>query len=263
MTDQPAHHDTTAERQALAAYDVSAQHQHTKLVVFGDSLTHFGPEGALPPHDLRLWPAALAHDMGLELALFAEAGWTTRQGWWAITRNPTIWEAIAESSAVVLGLCSMDSMPSPLPTALREGLRYIRPPRLRRAVRKGYLALQPQLSPYLPWQALPPHLTVEYLERMRIAITVVRPDVPLVAVTPCGHWGKSYGYAQPGRDKTGAAVRQWAQKKEIPVVDLYAETRSYVENHIGNPDGLHWGFDAHRDVADAFLRIFHTRTNWG
>ena len=69
------------------------------------------------------------------------------------------------------------------PTALRELIRYVRPPMLRRWVRDGYGWVQPRLSG-VARSALPPHLTVEYLEMTRGAIDFNRPGIPIVASLP-------------------------------------------------------------------------------
>ncbi|EUA18258.1 hypothetical protein I552_9484 [Mycobacterium xenopi 3993] len=88
----------------------------------------------------------------------------------------------------------MDSLPSVLPTALRELIRYVRPPWVRRWVRDGYGWLQRRLSP-VARPALPPHLTVEYLEQTRGAIDFNRPGIPIVASLPSVHIAETYGKA--------------------------------------------------------------------
>src|SRR5690606_25951075 len=105
------------------------------LLVIGDSLSYYGPKGGLPADHPRIWPNLVAAELGWDVELVARIGWTTRDAWWAMTQDPRVWAAIPHAGAVVLAVGGMDTLPSPLPTALREGLRYIRPPALRRAAR--------------------------------------------------------------------------------------------------------------------------------
>jgi hypothetical protein len=147
----------------------------------------------------------------------------------------------------------MDSLPSPLPTALRELIRYVRPPWLRRWVRDGYGWAQPRMSP-VSRAALPPHLTAEYLEETRGAIDFNRPGIPIVATLPSVHIATAYGKAHHGRAGTVAAITGWADEHDVALVDLKAAVADEVLNGRGNPDGIHWNFEAHRAVAELMLK---------
>lgn len=250
----------TEQKSGLAAYDVSGDQPHSSLLVFGDSLSFYGPEGALPPSHERIWPRQVAHQLGLTPELFAQAGWTTRHTWWELTRDPRVWEAISTARYIVIAVGTMDSMPSPLPTALRENIRHIRPARLRRIVRDGYVILQPKLAPYTPFTALPHHLTVHYLDRIHQAITTVRPDVPLVITLPAETYAESYGFSHKGRAGTSRTIADWAQRHQIPTIDLYPFTHHTKEGALGNPDGMHWGFPVHDAVAAAMVETLQQLT---
>ncbi|GGC72182.1 SGNH/GDSL hydrolase family protein [Hoyosella rhizosphaerae] len=219
------------------------------LLVIGDSLSFFGPKGGLPADHPQIWPNLVAAKLGLRSHLCARVGWTSRDGWWALTQDPLVWATIPHVRAVVIALGGMDSLPSPLPTALREQIRYIRPTRLRTAVRSVYRKLQPALSP-LGWpMALPPSVTVSYLEKMREALSAVRPDIPIVAVLPALQYSESYARVQPGQPRTAHAIAAWAAKNNVPVVDIPGATFEHLRAGEGNPDGIHWNFDAHQRVA--------------
>lgn len=246
---------------SVAAYDISAEHTHDRLLVFGDSLSFYVPKGALPPSHEGIWPVKTAAALGLKLELFAQAGWTTRHAWWEMTRDPRVWEAIAGAEAIVIAVNTMDSMQSPLPTAIRENIKHIRPARLRRWIRKKYVALQPKLAPHTPFTALPTHLTQDYLERLRKAIKTVRPDVSLLVTLPAQTYAETYGYAHPGRATTAVTVAEWAAAHGIPTVDLYDFTQHDVEGALGNPDGMHWGFDVHTTVAEAITEALQKVLN--
>ena len=75
----------------------------------------------------------------------ADAIWLARSGWTVTAIE--ISEVALTRARVIFATGGMDSLPSPLPTALRELIRYVRPPCLRRWVRNGYGWVQPRLSP--------------------------------------------------------------------------------------------------------------------
>lgn len=225
----------------------------TTLLVFCDSLSYYGPTGGLPADDPRIWPNLVAAQLDWDVEVIGRIGWTSRDVWWAATQDPRSWAALPRAGAVVFATSGMDSLPSVLPTALRELIRYARPPQLRRWVRDGYSWLQPRLSP-IARSALPPHLTVEYLEMTRAAIDFNRPGIPVVASLPSVHIAESYGNAHHGRPGTVAALTRWADEHGVPLVDLKAAVAEEIYGGRGNPDGIHWNFEAHRAVADLMLK---------
>jgi lysophospholipase L1-like esterase len=102
--------------------------------------------------------------------------------------------------------------------------------------------------------ALPPHLSAEYLEETRGAIDFNRPGIPMVASLPSVHIAEAYGKAHHGRAGTVAAITQWANEHNVPLVDLKAAVADEVMSGRGNPDGIHWNFEAHRAVAELMLK---------
>lgn len=223
------------------------------ILVLSDSLAYYGPVGGLPSDDPRIWPNQLGELCDRDVRLFGRIGWTSRDVWWALTQDPNIWSAVPTAEVVVLAFGGMDSLPSPLPTALREQIRYLRPNRLRQAVRDGYQWLQPRLSKTGWPLALPPSVTVEYLEKIREALTQLRPELPIVVCLPPTHASPYYGYVHAGRIPTTAAMASWARAHELPVVDFYPATaHAFAETpEAMNPDGIHWGFDCHTAIATA------------
>ena len=95
------------------------------LLVFADSLAYYGPQGGLPADDPRIWPNIVASEIGWDLELIGRIGWTCRDVWWAATQDPRSWAAIPRAGAVIFATSGMDSLPSPLPTALREAARLL------------------------------------------------------------------------------------------------------------------------------------------
>lgn len=223
------------------------------LLVFADSLAHYGPTGGLPADDPRIWPNIVGAQLDWDVELIARIGWTCRDVWWAVTQDPRAWAALPKAGAVVLATSGMDSLPSVLPTALRELIRYLRPDWLRRGVRGGYGWVQPRFSP-VARSALPPRLTVEYLEQTRWALDFNRPGIPIVASLPSVHIAQTYGKAHHGRHATAAAITQWGDRHAVPLVDLKAAVAEEMMSGRGNPDGIHWNFEAHQAVAELTLK---------
>lgn len=223
-----------------------------RLLILADSLSFYDETGGLPADDERIWPNQVGRSLGREVDLFARIGWTSRDIWWALTSDPNIWAAVPSADAVVFAFGGMDSLPSPLPTALREDLRYVRPPGLRRVVRSAYQWVQPRLSP-LGWpMALPPRLTVAYTEQIRGALAALRPELPVLMCLPPTHASPYYGYSHPGQSRTSMALRDWAADRSVPTVDFYPVTRDAFADPecLMNPDGIHWGLSCHDRIAE-------------
>lgn len=225
------------------------------LLVVADSLAYYGPQGGLAADDSRIWPNLVAAELGWDVELVARIGWTCRDGYWALIGDPRVWAAVPKAGAVLFAVGGMDSLPSPLPTALREQIRYLRPPALRRIVRVGYQWLQPRLSRLGRPVALPPRLSVDYLEKSRKSLAYLRPELPFVAALPSVHDCADYGRVHAGRAPAVQATRSWAQQHSVPLVDLGEAVRANVFSADANPDGIHWGWAGHESVARAVSTV--------
>lgn len=227
------------------------------LLFFGDSLSFHGPDGPLPADDPRLWPNIAATALGGRTEIVAGFGWTARDAWWSLTGDPRVWPLLPRTDVLVLAVGSMDTLPSPLPTYLREGLRYLRPDWLRRLARRAYLAAQPWLARITRGRpvALPADLTVRYLDKTLQAIRAIRPDLPAVGVLPPVHRAQSYGLVHTGREPAVAAIRAWGALAGVPLLDLAELVTDHVLGGHGNPDGIHWGWDGHKIVGGALAEL--------
>lgn len=228
-----------------------------RLLVFGDSLSFHGPAGPCAADEARLWPNVAADALGGGADLVAGFGWTARDLWWSLIGDPRVWADLRRVDAVVIAVGSMDPLPSPLPTYLRTGLRYLRPPWLRRKVRRAYLAAQPRLAVALRGRpvALPKKLTLHYLGKSVYALRVLRPDLPIVAILPSVHRAPSYGGVYTQRDATAEAIAAWGSRVEVPLLDLSAVVGDHVLGGEGNPDGMHWGWEGHTIVGKAMAAL--------
>jgi diglucosylglycerate octanoyltransferase len=230
------------------------------VLMFGDSLSFHGPDGPHPADDSRLWPNLASAALGGTTELVAGFGWTARDAFWALGGDPRVWSLLPKADVLVLAVGSMDSMPSPLPTYLREGIRYLRPDALRRLVRRGYVTAQPRLARLTRGRpvALPAALTVRYLDRILFSIRALRPDLPAVGVLPPVHRARSYGFVHTGRRGAVEAIAAWAARVDVPLLDLAALTGDHVLGGLGNPDGMHWGWPAHQVVGEALAEVIRT-----
>ncbi|GAA4560717.1 diglucosylglycerate octanoyltransferase [Pseudonocardia xishanensis] len=226
------------------------------LLVLADSLAFHGPSRPEPADHPDIWPSVAGRALGARVELVAGIGWTARHAWRALTGDPRVWAVMPRASAVVLAVGGMDSLPSPLPTALRELIPVLRPEPLRRRVRAGYVAALPRLARALPGRvALPPRLTVEYLERCRAAVTALRPGIPVVAMLPSVHRSAEYGGVHTGRAAAERATREWAAAQGVRVLDVGTLVAAHVLGGHGNPDGVHWGWAAHRRVGETLAEL--------
>lgn len=224
------------------------------MIVIADSLAYFGPKGGLPADHPQIWPNLVGAELDWDVELVGRIGWTSRDAYWALIGDPRIWAAVPKAAVVVFAVGGMDTLPSPLPTALRELIRYIRPAGLRRLVRTVYNWCQPKLAKLGRPVALPPRLSIDYLEQSRQALTQLRPDLPVIAVLPSVHDCAAYGRVHSGRPRAEKALRAWSEKTSVPLVDLAEAVRENIFSGEANPDGIHWGWDGHTAVANAMLK---------
>lgn len=225
------------------------------LLVLGDSLAFHGPDRPHPPSDPRLYPnvtaAALGDDVRADLV--ARLGWTARDAWWALTKDPRVWgECLPRADALVLGVGQMDHLPASVPTWLRDAIPYVRPGSLRRAVRRTYTSTSPHVIRATGGRLrqLPQVATDHYLSRIVQAVHVYRPGIPVVLLGPSPHQAASY----PSHRQHGPAVtaaRRWAAANEVGLVDLDPIVTPSLRAGTGNPDGLHWAWEVHERIGQA------------
>jgi diglucosylglycerate octanoyltransferase len=237
------------------------------VLVLADSLSFHGPEQPHPPTDPRLYPnvmaAALSVDRGAPVTadVVARLGWTARDAWWALTKDPRVWgELLPRADALVLGVGQLDQLPAAVPTWLREGIAYLRPGALRRRVRRGYHAVAPAVIRLTDGRVrqLPQAATDRYLTRVVEGVRTYRPGIPVVLLGPAPYDAPSYPSRRPHAPAV-AAARRWCAATDVSLVELDPIVGPPLMAGEGNPDGLHWGWPVHRQVgaavAEALLQV--------
>jgi lysophospholipase L1-like esterase len=236
------------------------------LLVLGDSLTFHGPERGELITDPRLYAHVAAAALStpeepVTADIVARVGWTARDVWWAMTRDPQVYSVLLpRADAVLLAVGGMDYLPTAVPTWLREGIRYLRPPAVRRTVRAAYQRLQPVASPVTPWRALPQRLTDSYLARCAGGVRYFHPGVPVIGIVPPEHAAPAYGGRPRGHRAAVAAARAWGSRHAVPMLDLNPLVNPHLAAGRANPDGMHFGWEAHRDIGAALAEV--VRAEW-
>jgi hypothetical protein len=224
------------------------------LLVVADSLAFHGPERGELSTRPELFPNVAAADLGTTADLVARRGRTARDAWWALTRDPLVYSVLLpRADAVLLAVGGMDYLPAVVPTYLREGIGYLRPPAIRRAARAAYQAVQPVGARVTGgrWRTLPQALTDAYLSRCVGGIRYYHPGVPVLGVLPPPHDAPLYGRVTAGHAPAVAAARAWGEREEVPMVDLASIVARHLAAGGGNPDGIHWSWQCHAEVGHA------------
>ncbi len=219
------------------------------IVVLGDSLCFHGPERAEPLDDRRLWPNLVAAELGLAVEVFARQGWTARDAWWALTRDPRLWPLLPRAEVVVLAVGCMDMLPTAVPSYLRLGISHLPTEGLREVARRAYLAVNPRVVRWTggPLRTLSQRQTDAYLTRIVEALAPLRPDLPVVTVA-CPAYESPYYPGGRNHAAAARAARAWGERLGVPVVAWDEAVARHVPSGL-NPDGMHWGWEAHADVA--------------
>ena len=226
-----------------------------RVLVIADSLAFHGPEKPELLTEPRLWPNLLAADLGVDVDWAVGLGWTARDAWWALTKDPVVYSILVpRADAVLIVIGGMDHLPAMLPTYLRTGLAYIRPGWLRRGTKRLYHRAHPYGARALRGRLriLPQAATDAYLSRCVEALRVVRPGVSIVGIVPSAFRSAYHGGVTSTHAPSVAAHRAWGARMRVPLVDLDAIVAPYAEAGRLNPDGMHWPWVVHAEVATAF-----------
>jgi hypothetical protein len=233
------------------------------VLVIADSLAFHGPEKPELLTHPDLYPNVLAAELDAEVDVVARFGWTAREAWWALTKDPTVYSVLLpRADAVVIGVGGMDSLPASLPTYLREGIAYLRPGWLRRRVRRLHHLAHPHLVRLTDgrMRVLPQAATDTFLTRCVQGIRLVKPGVPIIAMTPAP-WDSWYYPVNRGHASAREAALAWAQREMVPRLDVESIIAPTLADGTANPDGMHWGWLVHQQVGQALADLLRINTN--
>lgn len=231
------------------------------ILVIGDSLTFHGPDTRYPPGEPGLWPNVVARELSAHrsgasddwtIDLYARMGWTTRDAWWAVTKDPNIWgTSLPRSEAVILAVGGMDALPSAMPTWLREGIPYVRPASVRRRVRTAYTTLSPRVIQASGgrFRQLSQTATDHYLRRIVQVIRLYYPDLPIFLMTPPGPYQSPMYPVVADHASAVTAARQFGERESVTVLDVEQLVNEGHERGDANPDGIHWSWSMHEQAG--------------
>ncbi|HEV8023678.1 MAG TPA: SGNH/GDSL hydrolase family protein [Candidatus Nanopelagicales bacterium] len=227
------------------------------VLVLADSLAFHGPERIESPTDPRLYPHVCATHLHAQVDLLAREGWTSRDGWWALTKDPVAYGVyLPRADFVVIGLGGMDQLPASIPVWLRQTIPYVRPGGLRRRLRAAYRTATPPIIKATKgmFRQVPQQVTDRYLTRIIEAIRVVRPEIPIVLLAPTPYDSRYY---PAGRHHAGAvaSARQLADRLEVGLVDPGPFVLPGLRDGSANPDGMHWSWQAHASVGRELAEV--------
>lgn len=223
------------------------------LLVITDSLAFHGPERIEVPTDPRLYPQVCAGQLDAHVDLLAREGWTSRDGWWALTKDPVAYGVyLPRADYVLLGLGGMDQLPASIPVWLRNSIPYVRPGGLRRRLRAAYRDLTPPIirATRGVFRQVPQPVTDRYLTRIIEAIRAVRPKIPIALLAP-SPYDSPYYPAQRHHASALTAARQLATRLDVPLIDPSPFVLPGLRDGSANPDGMHWSWQAHASVGAA------------
>lgn len=236
-----------------------------RVLFLADSLTYHGPTRPELLTEPRLFPNVMAHELGADADVVAQVGWTARHVWRSLTRDPRVYSLLVPAAdAVVLAVGGMDYLPTALPTHVREGIGFMRPGPVRRGVRRAYLAAQPLVARVTRGRlrAMPQRLTDGYLTNCVTALRSVRPGLPIIGILPPRHRAAAFAGELRGHNAAWLAARAWGAEHEVPMADLAAVVQPHLDAGRANPDGLHFGWESHRDVGLELAQVLQSCPGW-
>ena len=236
------------------------------LLVLGDSLAFHGPVRPEALTHPGLYPNVCAGELGtgVEVDLLARQGWTARDAWWAMTKDPHSWGLwVPRAEGAVLGVGQMDQLPASVPTWARESIPYLRPGSLRRRARAAYRSWSPAVIRATGgrMRQLPQAATDRYLSRIVEALRHHHPRLPVVLLGP-GPWNPVVYPATRTHEPAVVAARAWAQRHGVGLVDLDPIVAPSLRDGTGNPDGMHFAWSVHRAIGVAAAAALREQ-GWG
>lgn len=224
-----------------------------RILVLTDSLAFHGPGYGELTTEPKLWPNVLAAELGsTAVTIFGRRGWTTRDAWFALTKDAHVYSVLLPAAdVVILAVGGMDYLPAVLPSHLREGIRLLRPQPLRRITTTAFRTLQPAGARILNgrWRNLPQSLTDQYLRRSVEGIRYFHPDTRVLGITPPPHAAPGYARVTSGLAPAVAAAQRQADRLQLELLPWHDWVAPFIGTAGMNPDGIHWSWACHAEVG--------------
>ncbi len=247
----------------MAADDPSRGSEVFRILLLADSLSFQGPQGIVSPEDNRLYPQVMATELSaiwkkpVHVHGSAREGWTARDAWWALTKDPLVYaDWLPKAGAVVIGVGGMDQLPAMVPTYIRDSLPYIRPGSLRRRVRRLYRDLTPRGIESHRW-CDPPTTSAgnrPLSDPNRAGGSGTPRRYPDSRHDPIALWGSGLPFTEV--PCSGASIHARVGKQSaVQVLDLEELVTEERIKGGGNPDGMHWGWSTHQRVGSSLAHI--------
>lgn len=229
------------------------------VLVIADSLAWHGPERGELMTEPRLWPNLVAAQLGTPVEVVGRQGFTARDAWGALTKDPRVYSYLLPTAkAVLLAVGPMDQLPVAIPSYLRDGMAHLPTPRLRERARRAYLRVNPAVVRRTggPFRVLPQRQTEAYLTQCVQALRQLKPQLPVLGVIP-QDWVSPYYPSNRTHPAAAAGARAWGVRMAVPMIDYERTVAPFIPHGI-NPDGMHWGWEVHAAVAEVTVAALGT-----
>jgi diglucosylglycerate octanoyltransferase len=245
---------------ATIAYDcaMSDAKEPLRLVVIGDSTSFTGDRGPLLPSDPTIYPNVVrslleeAMERPCVVNVVSRPGTDSREAYRAVTKDRHLqFEVLAGADAVVVGISSFDHAPAGLPPVLEAIAPYLRPPALRRRVRKAMLDLYgvgTRLTGSRFARTPLPEFVRAY-DGLLFQIRALTRGAAGVVLGPTSHRSAYYGPGHPNREAREEIQFDIARQHGFATVACWPLVEPAADRL--NPDGVHWPSDVHAAIGTA------------
>ena len=228
------------------------------LVVLGDSFSFTDGDGPQLPDTPHLWPnvtaARVADGLGLpvQVQVLARPGRTVREALDLVRKDRHVqFEVLARADAVAVALGSYDHAPMGVPAPVSALVPFLRPPGLRRRVRRGLYRAYPVAVRATGgrFTRTPPSTFARAHDALLTHVRGVAHGAAGVALGPSSHRSPYYGGQHVRFAERAAAQLEQAAGQGFAPVPVWEHVVPHLEGL--NADGIHWPADAHRAVGGA------------
>ncbi|HTK32315.1 MAG TPA: SGNH/GDSL hydrolase family protein [Candidatus Saccharimonadaceae bacterium] len=229
-----------------------------RLVVIGDSTSFTDDTGPKLPSDKRLYPNVLgarieaALQRPVSVNVVARAGTDVREAWKMVAKDRHVqFEVLMGADAVVVGVGSIDHAPAGIPAFVETLVPYLRPERVRRAVRLATRRAHGTLVRATGgrFTHTPPGEFARLYDGVLFQTRALARGAAGVALGPTSHRSRYYGEGHPTLRPREALQKGIATHHGFPFVSAWDLVEPFADQL--NPDGVHWPPVAHQAVAEA------------